>query len=94
MACSVALAAWSRARALVRALVVLDAGSRPMFAGSEAAQTAGTRVVVLNMISRHAVLTYPGLVWPGSGGARPQERVIGDSIIAVIYSDTFMSMIL
>ena len=83
-----ALATWSRACVLVRASVLLEAGSGPMLARSEAAQTAGTWAVVLNMIRRHAILTCPGLGWLASSGVRPQERAIGESIIAVILTVT------
>ena len=67
MARRVALVERSRARALVRASVVLEADSRPMFAGSEAAETAAPWVVVLHMLSRHDVLTCAGLGWQLSG---------------------------
>ena len=86
-----ALEKWLRACVLVRASVVLEAGSGPMFARPEAAQTARTWALVMRMIRWHAALACLGLGWQGSGGAWPQERAIGESIIAVIYWVTLYS---
>ena len=60
----VALVERSRARALVRASMVLKADSRPMLGGSEAAGTVDPWAVVLHVLSRCAVLTCPGLGSP------------------------------
>ena len=60
----VALVARSRVHAVVCVSVVHEAGSRPMLAGSEAAEMVVPWVVVLHVLSRHAGLAWPGLGWP------------------------------
>ena len=60
---------------------------RPTLARSWPAKTAASWVVVLHVLGRHALLSYPGLGWPRLGVVRRQDGVPCESIIAVIYSN-------
>ena len=77
----------SRPRALMRAHVCIGGTMRPLLVVCEATSAASPWAGMRSVLGRHAVLVGPGgLCWPCGGGARPQERVIGDSTIAVIFS--------
>ena len=45
--------------------------------------------MVLCVVDRRPVVSYPGLGWPRRGVTGRQDRVARDSIISVILSDTF-----
>ena len=87
MASRMELAVGSRASARVQPACARKCRTRPMLAGSEATSAASPWVEVLCIVGTHPFSVSSGLGWPCGGGARPQQRVIGESIIAVIYSD-------
>ena len=84
----VQLVVWSRASARVQSACARTCRSRPMLAGSQAAKTAASWVVVLCVLGRHPLLSYPSLGWPRYGVVGRQDGVPCDSIIAVINSGT------
>ena len=74
----------SRPRALMHAHASIGGTMRPLLVVCEATSAASLWAGMRSVLGRHAVLVGPGLGWPCDGGARPQERVIGESTIAVI----------
>jgi hypothetical protein len=87
MASRVDLAVGSRVSARVQPACARGCRSRPVLAGSRAAKTAASWVVVLYMLGRHPLLSYTSLRWPRLGVVGRQDGVPCDSIICVIYSD-------
>ena len=81
----------SRPRALRRAHVCIGGTVRPLLVVCEATSAVSPWAGMRSVLGRHAVLVSPGLGWPCRGGARPQERVDGESTIAVIYYDRVYS---
>ena len=87
MASRMELAVGSRASARVQPAGACGSRSRPVLAGSWPAKTAASWVVVLYVLGRHPLLSYPSLRWPRLGVVGRQDGVPCDSIICVIYSD-------
>ena len=50
-------------------------------------QYGGLLVVVLQVLGRNPLLSYPSLGWPRQGVVGRQDGVLCDGIICVIYSD-------
>ena len=76
----------SRPRALMRARACIGCMMSPLLVVCEATSAVSPWAGMRSVLGRHAALVGPGLGWPCGSVARPQERVIGNSIIAVIFS--------